>query len=347
MKSLESIGFYTLGDARCANASTESPLWRCELILTSQCNFTCPYCRGIEEPNDRSQTWEEASFVVRMWGAHGLKNVRFSGGEPTMWKAYENGERRDLADLVRLAKSVGIERIAVSSNGSVATRVYEELVEAGVNDFSISLDACCAATGDHMAGGVKGAWDRVVKNIAVLSKLTYVTVGVVFTEDNIQEFKEIIRFASDDLGIADIRVLTAAQWNEKLATVEIEERFLEKHPILKYRMSNFSNSRHVRGLRPSDSAKCVLMVDDMAVLNGEHYPCIIYMREHGASVGKIDYTLSPAEAATKVREDRLHWVKSRHTKLDPICSKNCLDVCIDHNNRARLLNPLFQRTVVA
>lgn len=343
MKSLESIGFYTLHDARCARASDTSNLERCELILTDHCNFKCPYCRGIEEQNKRSLSWSEAKFVIDMWASQGLKNVRFSGGEPTMWKAYEGAERRDLIDLVRHAKSVGIERIAISSNGSVATRVYEALVEAGANDFSISLDACCAATGDTMAGGVKGAWERVVTNIKVLSKLTYVTVGVVFTPENVDEFREIVRFASDELGVADIRILTAAQWNEALQNVGIEARFLEKHPILKYRLTNFDSSRHVRGIRAGDSNRCALMLDDMAILNMKHYPCIIYMREQGHEVGVIDSKLSPSEAAKKVRAERKEFVISRNTKLDPICSKNCLDVCIDYNNRARELNPLFSR----
>ena len=341
MNSLESIGFYTLDDNRCANASINSPLWRCELILTSQCNFTCPYCRGIEKPHDRSQTWEEAAFVVDMWSSQGLKNIRFSGGEPTMWKAYEKGERRSLVDLVRRAKKNSIERIAISTNGSVHSRIYTELVEAGANDFSVSLDACCAETGDKMAGGKNGAWNRVVTNIKLLSSLTYVTVGVVFTEENVQEFKDIVKFASDELGVADIRILTSAQWNASLANVILEQRFLDKHPILKYRMTNFSNNRHVRGIKSTDSSHCVLMLDDMAVLDGNHYPCIIYMREHGLPVGSIDYTLDAENAAKKVREDRLQWVRDRNTKLDPICSKNCLDVCIDYNNRAKMLNKLY------
>jgi sulfatase maturation enzyme AslB (radical SAM superfamily) len=44
--ALENIGFYTLSDDRCKNASSTSPLMRCELVLTDACNFKCPYCRG-------------------------------------------------------------------------------------------------------------------------------------------------------------------------------------------------------------------------------------------------------------------------------------------------------------
>ena len=343
MNSLESIGFYTLSDSRVANVSMSSPMWRCELILTDLCNFKCPYCRGIDEPHARGLTWDEASFVVKMWASQGLKNIRFSGGEPTMWKGYESFEdgtnvRRDLSDLVSLSKELGIEHIAISTNGSVNTKVYKKLINCGVNDFSISLDACCAETGDRMAGEKKGAWQRVVDNIREISKLTYVTVGVVFTQENVNEFQEIVRFASEDLKVADIRILSSAQWNAGLADVRIDSAFLDKHPILKYRMANFASSRHVRGLKGTDSKQCPLMLDDMAVLDGFHFPCIIYLREQGAPVGKIDTSLSPLKAMQKAREERRQWIARTNTHDDPICKKNCLDVCIDYNNRATELN---------
>jgi hypothetical protein len=36
---LEKIGFYTLSDERAENVTHETPLQRCELILTEDCNF--------------------------------------------------------------------------------------------------------------------------------------------------------------------------------------------------------------------------------------------------------------------------------------------------------------------
>lgn len=46
---LEDIGFYTLSDARALSASEYSPLMRCELIVTSRCNFRkkCRYSRDF------------------------------------------------------------------------------------------------------------------------------------------------------------------------------------------------------------------------------------------------------------------------------------------------------------
>ena len=342
---MESIGFYTLEDARAAAVSLHTPLWRCELILTDVCNFTCPYCRGMEEGNKGHLTWDEAKFVIDMWAANGLRNLRLSGGEPTLWKgAYvdESGQKkhRGLIDLVAYAKNQGIQRIAISTNGSVSTAYYQKLVAAGVNDFSISLDACCAEVGDQMAGGVKGAWERVIQNIKVLSQLTYVTVGVVFTEDNVKDFHEVVRFASEDLGVDDIRILSSSQWNEVFREVRIDPKLQQAHPILNYRMQNYNAGRHVRGLHSTDNPTCPLMLDDMAILKGKHYPCIIYMREQGTPVGIVDINLEPAEAIKKIRRERENWIQTHNTHLDPICQKNCLDVCVDYNNRVRDLNPI-------
>jgi hypothetical protein len=33
-----------------------------------------------------------------------------------------------------------------------------------------------------------------------------------------------------------------------------------------------------------------------------------------------------------MRKERLEWFKSQNVKDDVICRKNCLDVCVQHNN---------------
>jgi len=156
---LEEIGFYTLDDDRVRNTSETSPLWRCELLITSKCNFKCPYCRGTDTKADI--TLYDAIDTVDKWIHQGLKNVRFSGGEPTLIKW--------LPDIVTYCADNNVKRIAISSNGSADRKVYEDLLECGVNDFSISLDACCSSVGDMMAGGIKGVWQKIVDNIKFLA----------------------------------------------------------------------------------------------------------------------------------------------------------------------------------
>jgi MoaA/NifB/PqqE/SkfB family radical SAM enzyme len=311
MVRLEEIGFYTLSESRAEQASETSPLWRCELVLTARCNFRCPYCRHVGGKDIRTSS---AMRTLRLWVGNGLKNVRFSGGEPTLYG--------DLPLLVAMARRWKMDRIAVSTNGSASRELYQTLINLGVNDFSVSLDACCAEDGDKMAGGIKGAWNTVVENIRFLSSQVYTTVGVVLTATNAHTINDICRVA-DRLGVHDIRVIPAAQYGERLPEFHLDASLRARYPILRYRWNNVRAQGKVRGLDATDVNRCGLAVDDMAVMGDKHYPCIIYMREGGAPIGDV---------GPDMRRERAAWSAEHDTHADPICQKNCLDVCVHYNN---------------
>jgi len=311
---LEDIGFYTLEDKRAMNASVESPLWRCELLLTNKCNFKCVYCRGTSE--DADINFEHAKYIVDLWCGEGLKNIRFSGGEPTLVKYLPL-----LIDYTKRKSS--IERIAISTNGSQTLEYYKNLCRLGVNDFSISLDACCESFADRMSN-TKGHFETILSNIRELSKVTYVTVGCVFDENNIEQSLNTIILAHD-LGVSDIRIISAAQYNETLDFINmIPEEIFKNRPILKYRVNNYKSGRNVRGLKKTDNFKCPLMLDDMAIKGYHHYPCIIKMREGCEAIGRI---------GKHMRIERVHYYENHNCYDDEICRNNCLDVCIDYNNK--------------
>ncbi len=316
---LENIGFYTLSDYRASQSSIRSPLWRCELILTDSCNFNCVYCRGLRSDIKGTMSFNEAMKTLDIWCDNGLKNVRFSGGEPTLYKGLDK--------LVEYCKNRNVEHIAISTNGSASWDLYKDLIEAGVNDFSVSLDSCCASVQDKMAGGIS-VFDRISENIKKLSDKVYTTVGVVVNEQNIDTCVDTVIFA-DSLGVSDIRIIPSAQYNKLLTVAEgIPQGILDKYPILAYRVFNIKKGCNVRGISGCDSHKCWLAMDDMAVAGGYHFPCIIYMREQGDPIGKI---------TSNVREDRFKWFMEHDTHLDPICRGNCLDVCVDYNNKVENL----------
>lgn len=322
INKLEEIGFYSLSDERCKNTSLTSQMKRCEMIITDYCNFNCAYCRGI-----KSSTWgdrkykqlslEEVKQNIDYWCENEpLENIRFSGGEPTL--------HPDIKEIVKYSKEKGIKRIAISTNGSNSLELYKSLIDAGVNDYSVSLDACCSEDGDKMSGGIKGSWETVTSNIRELSKLTYVTVGIVLNEMNIESTIDTIIFA-DSLGVSDIRIISAAQYNQPIPRLnEIPETIKNKYPILKYRINNFVNGINVRGLNDNDSHKCWLMLDDSIICGDFHYPCVIYFREGGNPVGKV---------GPNMRKERYEWIVNHDTHNDPICKKNCLDVCRSYSNK--------------
>jgi len=315
--SLRKIGFYTLSDERCENLSATSPMQRCEMILTERCNFKCAYCRGLRSDCQGDMPLPRAMQVLHQWGRQGLKNIRFSGGEPLLYPGLDN--------LVDLAGLLGVERIAISSNGSFPTGRYLELAEFGVNDFSISLDACCASECGKMSGvdGVQ-TFVRIQDNIIALAKVTYVTVGVVLTDDNVDKLAGIVEYAHE-LGVADIRIIPAAQNGCMIEGVEsLDPEIVAAHPILAYRVKNILEGKPVRSIQEYDSHRCYLPIDDSIVCGNYHFPCVIYMREQGEPIGEI---------GPDMRAERIAWSLTHNTFEDPICRANCLDVCVDHNNK--------------
>jgi molybdenum cofactor biosynthesis enzyme MoaA len=323
--SLQQIGFYTLSDERAENVSATSPMMRCEMILTNRCNFRCPYCRGLRPDCQGDMPFELAMSTLKGWIADGLQNVRFSGGEPMVYP---------YLPLLIMEAAKTCKHIAISTNGSFSLYRYQDLIDLGVNDFSISLDACCAAYGDKMAGGVSGSWERVTSNIRELSKLTYVTVGVVLTSENAPHVKDIIEFA-DSLGVADIRIIPAAQEGNMIEGVEgISQEILDRHPILAYRVSNLLAGKSVRGIKEADCDHCHIVQDDSVACGKFHFPCVIYMREQGEPIGEL---------GPNMRSERIKWFNTHNTQTDEICRKNCLDVCIAHNNKCH--SALIRRLV--
>jgi hypothetical protein len=224
-----------------------------------------------------------------------------------------------------MCKDNNVERIAMSTNGSSTLETYMSLINAGVNDLSISLDSGCCAIGDMMAGGIKGSWIKVTNNIKELSKLTYVSVGMVFTEDNVEGCIDSILFA-DSLGVSDIRVIPSAQYNKALSKlISLPQEIINKYPILKYRINNIKNNMHVRGMTETDSNKCFIVLDDLACAGNYHFPCIIYLREGGKPIGAMNKDF---------RKDRLEWHNNHNVLKDPICRANCLDCLVKFNNIA-------------
>jgi len=218
----------------------------------------------------------------------------------------------------------GVKRIAISTNGSASEKKYQNLINCGANDFSVSLDSGCCAVGEVMSGGTK-KWQKVVDNIRFLSDKTYVTVGMVFTEQNVDSCIDSVLFA-DSLGVSDIRVIPSAQYNKALVKLrELPDDILNKYPILKYRINNIDKNIHVRGLSESDCHNCWLALDDMACAQGYHFPCIIHLREGGDPIGKV---------TENTRQDRYNWIVNHDPYKDPICRSNCLDVCRLFNNKA-------------
>lgn len=315
---LENIGFYTLSNKRAKELKYTSDLKRAEILLNNICNFDCIYCR--DKKSDYQIDYQKVIDYIKILAKNNLFAIRFSGGEPTLYK--------QLINIIRFIKDhTQIQKIAISTNGSADLAYYKQLVNAGVNDFSISLDSCCSDIAYKMAGK-NIDFEKICINIKELSKICYTTIGIVLNEKNIDSIQDIINFC-DKLNPSDIRIIPSAQFNNKLYNFKIEKKILNKYPVLKYRIKNILKNKVVRGLTLKDNNRCPLILDDLAIRGNYHYPCIIKLREGCEPVGEMN---------NMFRRDRMHYYYNHNIYDDKICMKNCLDVCKDYNNKVRLIN---------
>jgi cyclic pyranopterin phosphate synthase len=106
--------------------------------VTDRCNLRCVYCDPICACGfiNRSEIlrFEELQRIVRLFVQCGISKVRLTGGEPLV--------RKNIAALIdKLAAIVGIEELALTTNGVLLEEVADELKSAGLSRVNISVDS--------------------------------------------------------------------------------------------------------------------------------------------------------------------------------------------------------------
>lgn len=129
--------------------------------LLNTCNLNCFYCTmGSEEDiNFDHRPQKSAGFfsriISRLHENLDLETIRLTGGEPLLY--------RELPELVRNLKLIGIPKISMTSNGYLLARQAAALHEAGLQSINVSLDAMDEASFYKMAK--RKYLDRVLNGI--------------------------------------------------------------------------------------------------------------------------------------------------------------------------------------
>jgi cyclic pyranopterin phosphate synthase len=120
--------------------------------LTDRCNLRCPYCMPDQPqwlPKEQILRQEELMRLLELFvGRLGIQELRLTGGEPML--------RKDLKEIVRQCqglRSRGLERISLTSNGILLASRAKALLDAGLDDVNVSLDALDEAVFARMSGG--------------------------------------------------------------------------------------------------------------------------------------------------------------------------------------------------
>ena len=121
------------------------PMRDLRISVTDRCNFRCNYCMPKEIfdsnytylPHKDLLTFEEITRVARISVAHGVKKIRFTGGEPLLRKNLEIL----IAQIAQLQTPHGQALdLTLTTNGSLLQRKAQALKDAGLHRVTISLD---------------------------------------------------------------------------------------------------------------------------------------------------------------------------------------------------------------
>ena len=169
---------------------------RLELHLTYTCPERCVFCSEEHRMARFARfpvTWGRAATILRQHAARGVRNVHFTGGEPTIHPRF--------VDVLRLAKKLGM-RTSIGTIGTMLSRPgFAERALPYLDEALFSLHGPDAETHDALARRV-GSFERVTAAITRCRELKPgfgAYVNTVLTRHNAAVLPQTIALA-DRLG---------------------------------------------------------------------------------------------------------------------------------------------------
>lgn len=166
------------------------------ISVTDRCNLRCIYCMPEEGvpllPHDEILRFHEIWRIAEILAKNGVRRVKLTGGEPLV--------RRRIAELAAGLKRIpGIDNVTITTNGVLLEEMYDELVDAGIDAITVSLDTLdrdtyCQITRRDEAERVKRGIQTAVEKGRVPLKINCVPV-LGMEKQQIFEITELARTA--------------------------------------------------------------------------------------------------------------------------------------------------------
>ena len=173
---------------------TPIPSGYLRLSVTSACNFDCFYCHreGDDCDTKNSLNYNEMLDIIRTARDFGIFRLTLTGGEPLL-------HPKILKIIKKSKKSLGIEYVAMATNGSKLEEMAPALKKAGLDSLAISLDTLNPTKLTRISKVKPEMMGNIIRGIdkAIEEDITHITVNHVVTRSNISELFDIIKFARD------------------------------------------------------------------------------------------------------------------------------------------------------
>lgn len=157
---------------------------------TAGCNLECIHCRRLDVSKELTRddmTTEEALKFIDELAASSRPILILSGGEPLY--------RPDIFKIARYAVEKGL-KVALATNGTLVDEgKAENIMDAGIERVSISLDGADAVTHDNFRK-IKGSFESAIRGLENLKKLGMsVQINCTIARHNVDQFEDIYKLA--------------------------------------------------------------------------------------------------------------------------------------------------------
>ena len=197
------------------------------ISLTDHCNLRCVYCMPEEmtfRPNAELLQDDEIIRLVRLFVQLGFDKYRLTGGEPTV--------RANIVNLVgQIGRQPGVNKLTMTTNGILLSRLAEPLAKAGLQRVNISLDTLDPAKFNRLTrwGKVEEVWRGI--QAAEAAGLNPIKINAVivrgYNETDVVDLARLtyqhpwqVRF----IEMMPFAGTTEFQTNQVVTTLQIQER---------------------------------------------------------------------------------------------------------------------------
>jgi GTP 3',8-cyclase len=188
--------------------------------VTDRCNFRCTYCMPAEGlpwlPKSEILTFEELVRVIGLFVSLGVKEIKLTGGEPTV--------RAELPKLVGMIRAAYPDlAMSMTTNGLLLDRLAQPLAEAGLDRVTISCDSLMRHRFEEMTR--RDALDRVMQGMRAAEKagLTPIKLNCVViagtNEGEVVDFARFVRETGYEVRFIEYMPLDAEQHWERAKVV--------------------------------------------------------------------------------------------------------------------------------
>ncbi|MDH5806376.1 MAG: GTP 3',8-cyclase MoaA [Candidatus Methanomethylicaceae archaeon] len=261
------------------------------ISLTQKCNFNCKYCHHEGEFQvNREMTCEEILRIVKIAHELGIKRVKYTGGEPLL--------REDLIEIIKGSIEIGLEDVAITTNGSLLKGKSKSLFMAGLRRINVSIPSLNPKIYSNITGGnlfdtINGIMDAVENGLKI--KINVVLMKGI----NENDLFKFINFASSiggSLQLIELEKLNISdeffkEYYISISSIEPILKNLAEEIIIRENMNArriyIINGIKIEVVSPTNKEFCMNCSRIRITSDGKIKPCLMRWNNHVDILGPM------------------------------------------------------------